>query len=40
MHARRKMANSWLTLECLANVIDEGPPGCETVQSAAAEGPE
>lgn len=39
-HAHWMMAGSWLTLEWLANVIEGGPPGCETVQSAATEGPE
>lgn len=38
--ARPVMPGSWLTLEWLANVIEGGPPGCSTVQSAATEGPE
>lgn len=40
VHAHWMMAGSWLTLEWLANVIEGEPPGCETVQSAATEGPE
>lgn len=40
VRAQWMMAGSWLTLEWLANVIEGGPPGCRTVQSAATEGPE